>query len=520
MSRAIAAVRFRRGLGELTGSPAPTLDQARERLRRARAGRDASFLASLDRLVLANPSSPYSTLLRWAGIERGDIIALLESEGLEASLLRLRDAGVYVSHEEWLGLEPVRRGSSEARFGPADFANPLAPGDMFAGTGGTRSGGVPVSWSFRALRGGADAYALRARTWRVDRTPSAIWLPGQPSGVGLASALLLYAAEGVTPERWFSPIGRDRRSRDDRIADRGLKLLARSRGIRLPHLSTARLADPWPVLRWCEDALRRSPRARLGAYTGSAVALAEAAIGAGVSLRGLVIATLGEPLDQGRADAIAASGAEAANGYGFMQKGTVAHGCPALEPGKLHLLEHRVAVIQRAREIAGGGRVGAFLWTSLHQLTPTVMLNTENDDFGLLPEARDCDCELGRIGFRRRIADVRGISKVSAEGMTVRGETFARLAHGVLPDALGGGPSDYQFEQRPEGSRSTIVLRIDPRIGEIDAGSVRRLCALELERTGPGRLAAAVWDQSGGIHIDRSPPRTEASGKLLPLTIA
>jgi hypothetical protein len=445
--------------------------------------------------------------------------AAVAADGLERALERLRDAGVYTSYEEWLGEVPVRRRGQEASFRPADFVNPLARPDFLAGTGGTRSGGIPIAWSFEALRRGVDPYLLRAETWGVGGAPAAIWLPAQPSAAGLATALLL-AAAGAPPERWFTPAPSGSAAPRDRAVDRVLHLLARSAGVRLPRPRAVSPARPDAVLEWCLTALRTSRRARLGAYTGSAVRLAGAARAAGVSLDGLVVATLGEPLGAERAAAIRASGAEPANGYGFMQKGTVAHACPACGDEELHLLESEAALISRRRRAPGGEEVDAFCWSSLDPDSPTVMLNTENDDHGeLRRDARPCECELGALGFDRRLVRVRGASKASAEGMTVRAEEFAELVGSVLPAALGGGPADFQFVQRGGGERPRITLRIDPAVGPVDEERTLELVRGALRRTAAGGLAGAVWEQAGTLALERVEPRRSRSGKLLPLEL-
>jgi hypothetical protein len=472
-------------------------------------------------LVWSVPSSPYLPLLRHAGIEGGDLGELVRAEGLEGALGTLRDAGVYVSHEEWLGKQALRRGSMELTLEPAAFVNPRQRSVFFGHSGGTRTGGVPVQWSFATLRRGVDPYLLRASSWDVAGTPAAVWLPAQPSAVGLATALTL-AAAGEPPERWFTPV-RAARRKPARVAASNLLLpvVLRSAGVRLPRPRHAPLGEPGAVLEWCREALERAGRARLGAYTSSAVRLAELARADGVPLEGMVIATLGEPLGPERAAAIRASGASPANGYGFMQKGTVAHACPSCGDDDLHLLEGDVAVIARKRPRPDGRTVPAFLWTSLHEETPSVLINVENDDYGRIDlDAEACGCELGAAGVRRRISAIRGMTKVTAEGMTVPAEILERLVESVLPRKLGGTPADYQFVYRGEGRDAGLVLRIDPRLGAIDGAAVAAAVEGELRTTPAGLLAADVWGQAGTLRPLRVQPEATASGKVLPLSIA
>jgi len=516
----IRAWRWRGEVRSLVRRP-PSLEGARARVREAVATRERRFLASMQQHVWSVPSSPYLPLLRHAGVESGDLATLVRAEGLEGALGALRDAGVYVSHEEWLGKQAVRRGSLELRMRPATFVNTRLPSTFFGHSGGTRTGGVPVQWSFAALRRGVDPYLLRASSWGVAGTPAAIWLPAQPSAVGIATALML-AAAGEPPERWFTPVGTARR-KPWRVAATNLLLPAvlRSAGVRLPRPRYAPLSEPGAVLDWCRDALARAGRARLGAYTSSAVRLAELARARGVSLEGMVIATLGEPLGPERAAAIRASGASPANGYGFMQKGTVAHACPHCEDDDLHLLESEVAVIPRERSRPDGRKVSAFLWTSLDHETPSVLINVENDDYGRIDvDAEACDCELGAAGVRRRVSAIRGMTKVTAEGMTVPAEVLERLVEKVLPQAFGGTPADYQFVQLGTGRDAGLVLRIAPRLGAIDDAAVAAAVEGELRTTLAGLLAAEVWSQARTLRPLRIEPEATASGKVLPLSIA
>ena len=499
----------------------PSLVEARARIREAVAAREDRFLAGIDRLVWSEPSSLYLPLLRHAGVERGDLITLVRGNGLDGALERLRDAGVYVTHEEWSGRSRLRRGTFELELSPARFANPMLPATFFGGSGGSSGPAVPVRWSFATLRRGIDPYVLRASTWNVMGTPAAIWLPNQPSAVGIATALTL-AASGAPPERWFTPVRAIRRTPPKLLATNVvLPAMVRSAGIRVPRPRHASLSDPSPVLRWCRDALARAGRVRLGGYTSTIVRLAEVARAEGVSLAGLVVATLGEPLGSARADAIRASGAEPANGYGFIQKGTVAHACPACGDEELHVLESEVAVIGRRRLRPDGMEVSAFLWTSLDDESPGVFLNVENDDYGRITVDRHaCDCELGVAGVRRRVASIRGMTKITAEGMTVPAEVLERLVDSVLPSTFGGGPADYQFVQEGTSGESRLLLRIDPRVGAIDDAEVQALMERELRATPASLLASELWSQTQTFRPVRIPPEPTASGKVLPVSVA
>src|SRR5687767_12079990 len=73
------------------------------------AQREESFLLILELGVYANRVSPYRRLLEHAGIEFGDIRAMVAEEGVEVALERLYNAGVNVTLEEVKGRKPLRR---------------------------------------------------------------------------------------------------------------------------------------------------------------------------------------------------------------------------------------------------------------------------------------------------------------------------------------------------------------------------------------------------------------------------
>lgn len=481
--------------------------------------RDRRFLEALDRLVWPVHSSPYRRLFEHAGIEAEDVGSLVRRLGLERALAVLRDEGVYVAHEEWLGARPVRRGSAEFAFGPRDFFNPRTTADFFAGTGGTRSGGIPVAVSFAHMHRAVDRHLLRASCWRLIGAPGAVWLPVMPSGAGISTILVL-AGSGEPPERWFTPIATNlsELARRQRLANRFLPLAARASGVRLPRPEFAPPSDPAPVIAWCRGALERSGRARLSAYTSSAVRLAHAARDEGISLEGLFVSVLGEPLGEARAAIVRSSGATPMNVYGFAQKGNVAHACPACGDEDLHVLEHEIAVVQRRRTRPDGVEVDAFLWTSLSLDTPSVLINVESDDYGELGrDAEPCDCELGRLGIRWRVSGVRAMSKVVAGGMHVPGEVLARLAETVLPCLFGGTVGDYQFVEEGAEGEGRLTLRVSSRIGDVDESKVEEAVQAELRTTDATLLADELWASSGAFRVVRAEPALAPSGKILPL---
>jgi hypothetical protein len=169
----------------------------------ARLGRrEADFLEHARRAVYERPDSPYRALLRHAGVERGDLEALVRRDGLEGALRALLHHGVYLTVEELRGQRPIRRGSLETRTTPGRLASDPGMPHLLTRTGGSRSTGTPIPIHLayvrdRALNGCLTVEARGGRDW-----VHAVW--GVP-GSALVVNLLEYSAFGRVG-RWFSQI--------------------------------------------------------------------------------------------------------------------------------------------------------------------------------------------------------------------------------------------------------------------------------------------------------------------------
>ena len=129
--------RFGRGLARFLAEPI-TPEQARRTILARLARRELTFLEMLEHAVFAYPRSPYRQLFGAAGCELGDVRALVARDGVENTLVRLRDAGVFVRFEEYKGAAPAVRGSQTFHFLESDFDNPLSRPAYVGWTGGTR----------------------------------------------------------------------------------------------------------------------------------------------------------------------------------------------------------------------------------------------------------------------------------------------------------------------------------------------------------------------------------------------
>lgn len=500
---------LRRLLRETVGADAASSELADRSSRRLE-----RFLVTASRTI-GDPSTPYGELARHAGVSLGDVREIAGRDGLERALVALRDAGVFVSYEEFRGLAPARRGSATFEWRPEDFRNRDVRADYMGGTSGSRSGSVPVARSFDHLRNVAPADLVYRELWGVADAPGAVWLPVLPSSAGLNN-VLVQAVTGNVPERWFShvPPGVQDISPDKRVANRVLPGLGRLFGVRLPRPEHADAEDPSPVLEWATEALAREGRALLVSYPSSAVALAAAAGRAGASLDGLVVRLGGEPATAAKVASMEAVGMRPANCYAFAQLGRVAAACPWCDVEELHVLEHDVAVVGRRRAGPDGAQIDAFCWTSLAPTAPALLLNVENDDYGVIRRDVDpCRCAFGHLS-RHRIAEVRGVSKVVAGGVTLGGDVLQVLVESMLPDRFGGSPVDYQFTEREVGGVTSLSLRMAPRIGPVDEEAVAELVIRHLRSSDLGVLADEVWRGAGAPMVTREAPRPSKAGKI------
>src|SRR5580704_18453885 len=82
--------------------PGPVADPGaplREHLGR----REENFVAQVRDYVFAMPGHPYRTMFELAGCAYGDLETAVRREGLEKTLRKLKDSGVYLSHDELKG---------------------------------------------------------------------------------------------------------------------------------------------------------------------------------------------------------------------------------------------------------------------------------------------------------------------------------------------------------------------------------------------------------------------------------
>ena len=142
--------RFARGLRGFLRRPI-SLAEAEAIVRGRLVQREDSFLRLVERGVYGHPSSPYRLLLSRAGCELGDLRGLVHTHGLEGALRSLREAGVYVSFEEFKGHVPIVRGGQVIEAGAGAFDNPHLGRYYEVESGGTTGAGTRTAFDLDQL---------------------------------------------------------------------------------------------------------------------------------------------------------------------------------------------------------------------------------------------------------------------------------------------------------------------------------------------------------------------------------
>jgi hypothetical protein len=489
-------------------------------LERQRAACDEGFLRVLELGVYANVRSPYRKLLEHAGIEHGDVAALVRDHGLEPALERLYDAGVRVRLQEAKGKQPIERPGFELPVSEHDFDNPLLLQHFEARSGGSRSAGKRTVVDLGYLEFEAAQFSLFCDALEMTDRPAAAWYPAPPGFAGLGAALVL-AKLGRRVDRWFSQTAlplRPSTARDVLLAGTAVSAgRVWGRG-RIPWPQHVPLDGADVVARWLAEKTARGAPGMLLTYPSAAVRACGAALDRGLDIAGSLFYLGGEPYTAEKAQVVERTGAGAVSWYGMTETGSIGIPCGQSKlPDEVHLLPYKVAVVQRPT------RLGPFdletLWvTTLLPHSPKLMLNMETGDYGVLEE-RDCACALGKAGFRRHLHTIRSHEKLTTAGMTFLGDDLLTLLDEVLPARYGGGPEDYQLvEEEGTDGVPRVTLVVSPRLGEFDDGEMLETVFGHLSAKGRAlRMMAEVWHGGDTVRVARREPHVTAGGKVLPL---
>jgi hypothetical protein len=501
------------GLPEFLRRPV-TMSDAAAVIRQRLETREERFLQIARQQIYGHPRSPYLALLRAAGFELRDLESLVASCGLEGALCKLREAGVYVSFDEFKGRKEVVRGNQRFKFTDRDFDNPRASSHFVARSGGTRGPRTSVKIGFPFLTDLAVDTALAFYAHGLSGYDHVLWLQG---GFSAFVPMLLYAKLGQSTRAWHYPL--KPLAPEAYLASRYLATLGRLLDRPLPVPVFTDLQDPTALALRLADACRKGASICVTTYASGAVRIAAAAQRRGVRLDGVCFITLGEPFTDAKQRIVEGSGARALVRYAFTEAGIIGYRCGTpRRSDDLHFFSDSYALIQRPRAATSGGPVvEAFLISSLLNSAPKVLLNVESGDYGTV-ERISCGCVLGETGLSTHLSSIRSFEKLSSEGMTFVQTDMLRVLEEVLPMRFGGTTTSYQLLEEEQGDGILrLSLLASPDIGPLDEAEVCRTVLEELARGGGfAPIGTAMWRRAGTLRLRRQQPIPTTAGKVLP----
>jgi hypothetical protein len=500
-----------------------TFEEARAVVRDRMQRRDENFLRQADLGIFGHPGSPYLPLFRQARIGPDDLRESVRSVGLEDTLRRLREAGVYFSFEEFKGRRPVVRDGHEIHIRPADFDNPFLSPDYEGTTSGSTGAGTRVVLDLDHLAAIACNVLLVHETHATRGMPSAVWF-GMPPDLSSLYAILLAARIGQTPRAWFStPEGPGARSAlKFGLIGRSFPVLARFYGAPVPDPVPLELERAGVLADWAVERVKADGGCRISTHVSKVLRICLAAAERGLDLTGTVFYCSGEPPTPAKVRGITATGARVVPTYFFMETGAVGYGCGnPCDENDIHFFRDMLALIRYPGTVPGTVPVESFHFTTLLPTAPKILLNVESDDCGLI-EARTCGCLLESCGFSEHLREIRSYRKLVGEGVTLIGAEMVGILEDVLPARFGGSALDYQLQEEEDDRGFTrVTLVISPRVGVLVDSEVVRTVLEALGRSGgSARIAADGWAQAGSLRVRRADPVWNPRGKFMSIVRA
>ena len=496
---------------------------ARTLLSKRIASREENFLKLADKGIFNYSRSPYLKLLASKQIGFRELKSWVESDGLEKSLERLANDGVYFTVDEFKGRTPVVRNGVSYSCNESMFDNPFLSHAYEVRSGGTRSAGTRIRIDFEYLHQRSLYDALLLDVHGCLNAPVANWFPVFPGAPGINSSLR-FAHIGNTVQRWFSQVSEDRMkvNWEKKLGTKTIFFISRMFGAPLAEPEFVELSEPIKVARWVAETLQEHERCVVYTFAGSAVRVCIAAMEAGLNIKGARFFVTGEPLTPQKRAEIEAAGAFAVPVYGISEAGVIAAGCnqPNQESDHCHLYKDSMAITTQ-QHVMPKFDLGleSYLFTTLLYESPKLLLNVGMGDYGKI-STHACDCGFGELGFDTTIDNIRSYEKLTGEGVTFVETDFVRILEKELPERFGGRSTDYQLvEGENERGLTELRLLVSPRVGEVQEDQVLAKF-LELMHGSKGSSWAQpgteMWKQSGIVKVDRSAPIATAGGKILP----
>lgn len=494
-----------------------TLPEAKAILERRWRMREANLLNTV-RGVLAHESNPYRQLFDVAGCELGDVQRLIAAEGVEGALHTLYVAGIYLAVDELKGRSPAVRGSTCIEVNAALLRGPRVTGHYRVHSSGSSGTATSLDIDLAAIRDGAvdfylDYHAHGGLGWEMGHC-------SVPGGSAL-NGLLMHAAFGGRIRRWFCPVAPSAPGLSPRYpwSARALRWGGWLAGVPMPIPEYVATDDPWLIVQWLDDTLRRGATPHLRLAPSMAVQICRMAQDRGIEVAGTQFMLGGEPITAARRDAIQQAGVHTSPMYSTVETGRMGGGCAAPEASdELHLYRDAYAFVQPGEDAGGVGQLPprALLVTTLGLHARVPLINGSVGDQATLVE-RACGCPMEQYGWTTHLHSVRSFDKLTSGGMTFLDSHVIRALEEALPARFGGGPTDYQLieDETPIGA-PRVRLLVHPRLGFLDEAAVLE-SFLEAISAGPGaeRVMGSMWRDAGFVQVERREPEATQFGKIL-----
>lgn len=516
MSRLLMYARFAAGLPAFLRkrlTPEAAARIVSERLR----SREENFLTLARLTVFERGDSPYVFLMRSMRCEPGDIEALVRSDGLDAALEKLERGGLRLSFDEFKGRTALVRDGQVFPVGPASFDNPLGTRSLESQSTGSTGTPTRANIDLRHLESMAAGRILSHEANGVRGWPTIMYRAGLPSAAGVGN-ILTHIVMGNPVRHWMSPLSSSEVAslKRFRVAGAMLPVMARLSGQAFPRMEVVPIGEVIKVARAAAALVRSEGHCLVRCAISTSLAVATAAVEAGLDLTGVAFMGAAEPATAAKVRGILRSGASYMTNYGMAEAGMVGTGCPnGLDHTDVHFMRDALAVVPGSRipDVADDSVV-SFSVTSLLKASPKILINVDVDDYGIL-ERRQCGCLLGRLGFGQHMRQIRSSSKLTGRGVTLVGTDIVRVIEEVLPETFGGFPQDYQLveEESPDG-RTMLTLLINPAIRLTDEEAPAAVLYDALAKGTPGAsFSGAILKGAGAVRVRREQPRPNARGK-------
>ncbi len=481
-------------------------------IRKQMEARPENFLAHA-KTVMSMPEHPYAQMFRLAGCSYADLESSVRGDGVEATLRKLLEEGVFLTHDEFRGKKEIVRSGRHIPALASMWNNPASKGGYVQSSSGTSGRSVTTFHSVAAARQGESMGTLFLREFKFSGGARVSVAPILP-GFGLLSAIGT-GRLAVGYDRWFATGGASWKNLHYRIITRLLVAEIRLLGLQVPYPTYLKQNDFLPAAQYISMRVAGGDQAGMHGFVSAIARVAEAALSNGLDLTGCLALTAGEALTDAKRQLIQSSGIRVYSSYGTTDFGGIGMPCSQMTTGNCtHVMKHAIALVSRTEESAWADtQVNSLYATSLLPIASRIFINAEIGDTGVIEKAT-CDCSFSKLGFDLQVRDIAAISKVTAQGVTIEVTELVPLLEEALPAQFGGHAGDYQLCEIEAGSQTEIVLRIRPGVSTTPPHDILKFFLDEVKRVYGGSLSVVSWLHAEGVRAEVSPPVLTATGKF------